>query len=64
DYYDCLGVASDASPEEIKREYYRRARELHPDRNPDDEAANQNFQRLSMAYQVLSDPNLRAAYDR
>jgi len=59
-----LGVARDASQEEIKRAFRRKALELHPDRNPDDPSAEEKFKEISRAYQVLSDPEQRARYDR
>ena len=63
DYYEMLGVARGASADEIKRAYRQRAMELHPDTNPDAGAAEE-FKALSRAYQVLSDPDQRARYDR
>ena len=63
DYYELLGVARTASADEIKRAYRQRAMELHPDTNPDAGAAEE-FKALSRAYQVLSDPDQRARYDR
>ena len=66
DHYRLLGVARDASREEIARAWRRRARAEHPDRRPGqagDEAAGR-FRALAEAYRVLSDPGLRAAYDR
>ncbi len=62
DYYAALGVARDASADEIKRAYRRRARELHPDVNPDPET-QERFKEVSAAYEVLSDPEKRQMYD-
>ncbi|MGB0800909.1 MAG: DnaJ domain-containing protein, partial [Ilumatobacteraceae bacterium] len=64
DFYELLGVSRQASAEEIKKAYRKRARELHPDANPDDPAAAERFKELSKAYQVLSDDDQRARYDR
>ena len=63
DLYDLLGVARDADADAIKKAYRRLARQLHPDVNPDPETQEQ-FKEVSRAYEVLSDPQKRAAYDR
>jgi molecular chaperone DnaJ len=64
DYYEILGVARDASAEEIKKAFRRLARESHPDANPGDASAEARFRSVAEAYEVLSDPNKRVRYDR
>jgi len=63
-YYQILGVAPDASSEDIKLQYRKLALKLHPDKNRDDPNATERFQELQEAYEVLSDPDRRAAYDQ
>jgi molecular chaperone DnaJ len=64
DHYSVLGVDRGATAEEIKRAYRRRARDLHPDANPGDARAEEQFKELSRAYEVLSDPQRRATFDQ
>jgi len=64
DYYELLGVDRSATPAEIKRAYRQRARDLHPDRNPDDPEAEAQFKQVAQAYETLSDAERRAHYDR
>lgn len=63
DYYEMLGVSRDADKEEIKRAYRRLARKFHPDVNKE-EGAEERFKEINRAYEVLSEPELRARYDR
>ena len=64
DYYEILGVSRDAAQEEIKSAFRRLARDTHPDANPDDPTAEARFREIAEAYEVLSDPQKRAAHDR
>ena len=64
DYYKILGVDRNASADEIKKAYRKLALKYHPDRNPGDKAAEEKFKEINEAYQVLSDPEKRAKYDR
>jgi molecular chaperone DnaJ len=64
DYYMVLGVNRDASDEDIKKAYRKLAMKHHPDRNPDDKAAEEKFKEAKEAYEVLTDPKKRPAYDQ
>ena len=64
DYYEVLGVGRDASAEEIKKAYRKLAVRFHPDRNPDDKSAEEQFKQASEAYSILGDPEKRTRYDR
>src|SRR3990167_5657928 len=64
DYYEILGVNRDASDDEIKKAYRKMAMKHHPDRNPDNPAAEEKFKEAKEAYEILSDGQKRAAYDQ
>lgn len=64
DFYELLGVAKTAAPEEIKAAYRRQAIRYHPDKNPGDKNAEAKFRAINEAFEMLSDPQKRAAYDR
>ncbi|MBN1354055.1 MAG: molecular chaperone DnaJ [Candidatus Omnitrophica bacterium] len=64
DYYEVLGVNKDATAEEIKRAYRKLAVQSHPDKHQGDKVAEEKFKEISEAYEVLSDPDKRATYDR
>ena len=64
DYYEILGVTKSASADDIKKSYRRLAMKFHPDRNTDDEGAEEKFKEAKEAYEVLKDSDKRAAYDQ
>jgi len=64
DFYTVLGVNRDASEEEIKKAYRKLAMKHHPDRNPDDKASEEKFKEAKEAYEILTDPKKKTAYDQ
>lgn len=64
EYYDLLGVSTNATASELKKAYYKKARTCHPDKNPDDPQAAEKFQQLGNAYNILSNEQSRANYDK
>jgi len=64
DYYEVLGVSKSADSSELKKAYRKLAVQYHPDRNPDDKSAEDKFKEAAEAYEVLTDPDKKARYDR
>ena len=64
DFYEILGISKSATPEEIKKAYRKKALEFHPDKNPGDAAAEENFKACAEAYEILSDASKKAKYDQ
>lgn len=64
DYYEVLGVGRSATKDDMKKAYRKLAMQYHPDRNPNDKQAEENFKEAAEAYEILSDDNKRARYDR
>ena len=64
DYYEVLGLSKNASEADIKKAYRQMAIKFHPDKNPGDAKAEENFKEAAEAYEMLSDPNKKARYDQ
>ncbi|HLA55958.1 MAG TPA: DnaJ domain-containing protein, partial [Flavobacterium sp.] len=64
DFYEILGISKNATPEEIKKAYRKKAIEFHPDKNPGNKEAEENFKTAAEAYEVLSDADKKAKYDQ
>ena len=64
DYYEILGIAKNAEADEVKKAYRKMAMKFHPDKNPGDKSAEEKFKEAAEAYDVISDPQKRAQYDR
>ena len=64
DYYEVLGISKNATPDEIKKAYRKQALQYHPDKNRGEAASEEKFKEVSEAYEILREPDKRAAYDR
>ena len=64
DFYETLGLSKSATQAEIKKGYRKMAIKYHPDKNPDDTEAEENFKKAAEAYEILSDDNKKARYDQ